>query len=511
MRIRSYLLAGMLLAAAPLAMAEIFAVTDRSTREVPIFIGGSFLLENVDGDVEVIGTDEPKVVVAISRTIRGSGQEALAEGRQMTQSVFTGDERQRIVRTWVSPMRKRNWVQVVSYVVRVPRTAHVRISTGSGQVKVSDMRGSVGVKNLNGLVTLERLSGPSTVDTANGDIKFTAPIKGLANARLSSVNGNVEVQAPGNAVFQWIAELVRGEVRSNLPVRGSFVGTRYTGSVNSPKGPTIRTESLMGNVYMLKAGTTVASAAVIPREARNNGPGLAVAETFRQPVVEGYLSYKTTIGNVAIGEVRGAAHISTGAGEVQLGRVSGQCDVVSLGGPLNLGEITGVLNARTDAGDVVVEAARSGGVIITGGGMVRLLHAGGPVRVQSGGGDIVVRQAMSGVVAETRSGDINITIDPAARHYKTSARTSRGNVVLNVRSDLAADIDATILTSDVEANKFRSDFPGLTVRRDSIGGKTRIRATGRVNGGGERIELFAEDGGIQILTRPVSGGVSPHF
>ena len=39
--------------------------------------------------------------------------------------------------------------------------------------------------------------------------------------------------------------------------------------------------------------------------------------------------------------------------------------------------------------------------------------------------------------------------------------------------------------------------------REQVGGKTKIHAMGKVNGGGERVELYAEDGGIQISARAV--------
>jgi hypothetical protein len=40
--------------------------------------------------------------------------------------------------------------------------------------------------------------------------------------------------------------------------------------------------------------------------------------------------------------------------------------------------------------------------------------------------------------------------------------------------------------------------------RDQVGGKTRVRATGKLNGGGEKIVLQAVDGDIRISTGPVT-------
>ena len=56
------------------------------------------------------------------------------------------------------------------------------------------------------------------------------------------------------------------------------------------------------------------------------------------------------------------------------------------------------------------------------------------------------------------------------------------------------------MTSDPDSNAIHSDF-NLTIRRDRVGNRTRVRATGKVNGGGERVELYAEDGDIHITTQ----------
>jgi len=185
---------------------------------------------------------------------------------------------------------------------------------------------------------------------------------------------------------------------------------------------------------------------------------------------------------------------------VALGSVFGNCQVVSRGGPLNLGDIAGTLSARTEAGDVVVQTAHKGGTVITGGGTIRVFYTGGDTTLKSGGGDVIVRQADGPINAETQSGDITIDVDLDSKTEKITAKTAKGNVMINVSATFAADIDATVITSDTDVNNINTDFEGLEVRREQIGGKVKIRATGKLNGGGERLELYAEDGGIQINT-----------
>lgn len=488
------------------ARAAQVASNEKITRELPILLGGSLVIANPVGDVDVIGTDDTKVVLVVEKIVRALDKTALDEGKDQTQLALLGDARIRRVRTIVPPIHSSRWTSGMRYVVRVPRTINVSVTSSEmGRIRVLDMRGNVSVKCFNGAVVLERLTGSVTVDSANSNILFIAPDRGLADTQLSSVNGNIEVRVPVGARFRWLAETIKGDARTTLPVRGAFIGTHFRANVNGDGGPLVTTQSFNGNIFVLQSGTQAAAArsvrAIGPEADMPTGVQASEMRTIQRISVHGFFRYATTLGNVLIGEVHGSADIATGAGEVQLGAVFGNCQVVSGGGPLNLGQITGALSARTEAGDVIVDAARSGGTIITGGGTIRLLFNGGDTRLQSGGGDIFVRQSAGGINAETQSGDITITIDPSSKSEKVTAKTAKGNVILNVMPAFSADIDATVITSDPEMNNIISDLTGLQVRREQIGGKTKIRATGKVNGGGDRVELYAVDGGIQISTR----------
>jgi DUF4097 and DUF4098 domain-containing protein YvlB len=512
MKIRTHVIAATLLLGCAWTAAAELVSTERATRELPIYLGGTFVLENTAGDIDLMGTDDAKVVISIEKTVHAVDKVALEDGVQHTLVRFGGDETTRLVQTLLPPpvMRTGRWLSAVKYTIRVPRTVHVRIVTTSAtHISVTDIRGNVFIKSFDGLITVQDVTGPSLVATANGNIVFIAPARSLSDATLSTVNGDIEVRAPRDANFQWVGEAIKGDVRTTFPARIAFMGSKFHGAVNAPGGPTITTQTIMGNVSVLQNGTKVAAARSLRDAAPENfvpshSSGVSVrrvAETIRREKVQGTLSFTTILGNVSVDEVRGNVNVTTGAGEVQLGSVFGSCQVTSFGGPLNLGDILGTLTARTEAGDILVQAARTGGTIITGGGTIRLLYTGGETRLQSGGGDIVVRQAAAPINAETQSGDISITVDPGSKTETITAKTAKGNVRLNVAPGFAADIDATVITSDPDSNNVVSDLTGLQIRREQIGGKTRIRATGKVNGGGERVDLYAEDGGIQITAR----------
>jgi DUF4097 and DUF4098 domain-containing protein YvlB len=495
------------------ALAAGLTRTERITRDLPLYMSGSLWIDNPVGSIEIVGTDAQGASITVVKTVNAPDKASLKEAEEQTFISFEGDQNVRLIRTIVPPVR-RGWTSTVTYTVRVPRTVDVKVAAKmADRIRLANIHGNVTVKSFTGTIIFDGVSGSSIVDTVNGHVIYHYQEKPRANAQVQAVSADIDVYVPGDSNFNWFADTIRGDVMTNLPVRVTgMTGTQFHGALNAPGGPTLTLQTLLGNVRMLVNGSRPNNARSIRDVAvseRISPPSVAAprpSQRIQLPFVGGSWIFSAPIADISVAEIRGSARVETGAGEIQLGVVYGSCTAVSLGGPLNLGDILGPLDARTSAGDVLVRAARYGGTIWTAGGTIRVLYTGGPTKLRSGGGDIVVRQAAGSINAETRSGDINITTDPNSRTQRIEARTTQGNVILNVSPQFGADIDATVTTSDPDAIGIHSDF-NLTVRKEQFGNRTRIHATGKVNGGGERVELVADEGDIHITslsTAPVT-------
>jgi DUF4097 and DUF4098 domain-containing protein YvlB len=488
-----------------------FNASSRVVREFPVDPAGSVWIDNPFGSIDVIGGDGNVISVTAERMLTAPDPVTLREAADAVAMSFEGDTKVRLIRTLLPPMRNVHWSVAVNYVVRVPRGVNVKIggSKSAEHIRVSNVNGSVTVNGFTGTVIMEAVVGASVVNMVNGRIIYDYAQKPAARAQVQAVNADIDMWLPANSNFEWVANTINGDMLSTFNVKaGRFNGSVFHGVVGSG-GTTINTESMMGHVAVLVKGSNINDAQSI----RMNEPGHQAgsgdvlrqpAKKIQMPFVNGEFVFAASVADVVVGEVRGNARVETGAGEVELGAVFGQCNVTSLGGPLNLGDIMGSLFAHTGAGDIIVRAARMGGQVTTDGGLVRVIYAGGPMTLRSGGGDIIVRQFSAFMDAETSSGDVTLTGDPAQKTIKVTARTLQGNIVLNVSPRFAADIDATILTSDPDVNEMHIDFNGITVRREQVGNKTRIRATGKINGGGERVELYAEEGDIYISAQALT-------
>ena len=506
MRATSLFAVAIVLAALPLGATNLTSVDRPITKTLPLDIGGSFWIDNPDGPIEITGNMGVSAVITAIRTTIASDNEAMNEARENTKISFEGDDHMRFVRTLVPAVRSPRWSSSVKYIVAVPRTVHVRVAANGGadSVHITNILGNVTVKAWGGRIVLDNVTGASIIESVNGNVVYNYATKPFSHAQINTINGSIEVHLPADANFDWVADTLRGELWTSFTqLRGRWSGRVFRGAVNAPGGPTFSTGTMLGKVSIMANGAVPAMA----RSVRTLVPDQDIAHVtpvvpqmmrVQLPTVSGPFEIIQRLADINIGEARGTLRVFTGAGAIELGTIFGECVATSQGGPISVTEAMSTLIAHTGAGDIVVRAARVGGTITTDGGIIRLFYTGGPTTLRSGGGDIIVRQAAGPIEAETRSGDITINSDPLQKTQRITARTSRGNVTLNLTSRFGADVDATVLTSDNDAEAIYSDFGGLQIRKEQVGTKTKIHATGKINGGGERLELYAEEGTIRL-------------
>lgn len=521
--------------AAGVAQAQKFdrQIVDRYEQSFPMRHDATLVVHNPVGSITLTGTSHQDMKVIAERVIRGVDDGAVREGRTKASLVIEGNEASRQIRAvHATAEGSARWGAHFNYNIRVPQSIDVTLVTGAGErIRVVNTSGTLRIKNVSGDLQVVAPRGPVVVESINGSVRLHYHTSPGGHARVSSVNGDVSVSVPSNATFRWIAETLRGDFLATLPIAGKFVpvnsGRQYEGLVGSvmPSSPRIHASSVTGRVFLLRAGTAPAQAVAL-REggARRQPTRVADAEVasaaeslpigalnqqliqppaarsfaIQQGEHDGDFVFPAGIGNVFVGHVRGSARILGRAGEVVLGSVSGDCRVQSLGGPINIGDVMGSVDLQTGAGDVLVRAARSGGRMATQGGNIQLVYAGAPIRLESGGGDIVLRQAAGSVVASTRSGDINVRAVDSAKSLRMDLSTVGGSIQLVLPPHFAADIDATVIAPASEERNIITEFPGLTITRETLGAQVRIRATGTINGGGQKVELRSEGGNILL-------------
>ncbi len=505
-------------------LREIFS--EEASKTLPLSGGGAVFIESFSGSISVTGTDGEQLVVVAKRVIKAAPGTDISQVQARLGVIFEGNASKQTVRS-VGLTSSKQLTTRIDYEVKVPRTASVNMIGGIGDAfKATGLNGRLFVRSVSGRISIDRVSGPIIVDSVNADVIVTYHSQPTSGADISSTNGNVEVRVPQKANLRWVAQTLKGDIMIGglQSAAGELVDSggqkTYRAVLNDASGPLVSGSSITGRLYLLPTEKPRSLAAsVLPTErtgpeqddfGRDDYRQIVTTLLIQPPIARTFFIQKVrqpgnldlTVGlgaNVFYAEVEGNAKVTSHGGEVVMARVGGGCTIESEGGGVNLGDIAGPIDVSTAAGDVLVRVARSGGRVTTGGGGIHVLYSGGSMTLESGGGDLTVRQAAGGVMARTESGDIIVTTDPKPTESAPIALTTRGgNIVFEVSPTRGFDIDAEIDADPASASRIESSFSGLTTVREKQGNRVKIRARGRVNGGGTNVTLRARDGNIFI-------------
>lgn len=124
--------------------------------------------------------------------------------------------------------------QRINYVLRVPPTVSLDISTINGRITTRGVDGATDVATINGTIDVET-GGTHELQatTVNGRVraKFTHSFQG---ARFKTVNGGVEATLPQNASFNVDLSQVNGDFEASFPlsIHSNPGSRRVSGEVN---------------------------------------------------------------------------------------------------------------------------------------------------------------------------------------------------------------------------------------------------------------------------------------
>ena len=148
--------------------------------------------------------------------------------------------------------------------------------------------------------------------------------------------------------------------------------------------------------------------------------------------------YKSGAGDIRIEEA-GAASLKTSAGDINVGRASGHCEVATASGALRLGTVDGTAVIKNSNGDSEVG------------------DISGDLRVKSANGKVTVGRAARTVAVVTANGDIRLG---EVVRGSVVARTAYGSVDVGVRDGVSAWLDLNTAFGKVRNELDATDRPG---------------------------------------------------
>lgn len=190
-----------------------FASNETFHKTYPLSEGGSFLLENVNGSVQVEGWDKDEVEVRAVKSSKNDPQDL----ERVTIEVVS-EPGQVTVHTRYP---KGEGVEVaVDYHIHVPyRVLLGSIETVNGSVVVRGVEGAGELRSVNGNVEVLNSSGRFSAKTTNGNLRLelTHLLDG-GPMNIETVNGSVVLGLPSDARANLRILNMNGEFYSELPM-----------------------------------------------------------------------------------------------------------------------------------------------------------------------------------------------------------------------------------------------------------------------------------------------------
>jgi hypothetical protein len=241
--------------------------------------------------------------------------------------------------------------------------------------------------------------------------------------------------------------------------------------------------------------------------------------------IDGPLTVDTGADQVKVDRIHGDCMLSTGGGDIHVGTVDGFLHCTTGAGAIMAKSVRGEVLLRTNGGDIDALFVGGGARAETGGGTVHLGSVNGPVTAVNNGGPIIVDLAAGIVTTRNMAGPVRVGAAAGIRCDSASGgiqlgkitgpmhvATSMGSIVANLQGSRLAEsylatgngditvlipsnLGVTISAENQMADSIRrilSDFREIQPRLRGM----RLEAYGKINGGGPALQLSASSGTI---------------
>ncbi|HSL20774.1 MAG TPA: DUF4097 family beta strand repeat-containing protein [Vicinamibacterales bacterium] len=224
--------------------------TENWSKTYALQAGGRLEVANVNGRIELRGSDTDKVEIRAEKIGKGSTPEG---ARDMLKRIE--------IREDVSPDRIRIETRIertgitrgngeVRYTISAPAGARVKLETVNGGIEVENVRGGAELDTTNGGIVARRMAGALDAETTNGGIQAELDELAPDGVLMECTNGGLRLTLPRDAKADITARITNGGISvDGLEVEriGEQTRRRLDGRLNGG-GPRVRLEGTNGGI-----------------------------------------------------------------------------------------------------------------------------------------------------------------------------------------------------------------------------------------------------------------------
>jgi hypothetical protein len=248
---------------------------DETRKSFELQPGARLDVQGINGKVEIQTSDTKTAEVYVLRTAKNS--ESLSRREVVIEQTATGllvrGKEARHVGVWEHLFGSNPNEQVT---IKAPRQIALSLKGINGHVTSGDIDGTIEAKGINGRVELGQASESAEIGGINGSVVVGLKQLGERGARLSGINGGIELRLGNGLNADLTARGMNGKVRSDIPditVDEGDHGSRYSARIGTGGAP-ITLSGINGNVRLTRGESAATSSA-----ASENKPAAATEKT----------------------------------------------------------------------------------------------------------------------------------------------------------------------------------------------------------------------------------------
>lgn len=243
----------LLVSACDIAMADFREQETSEWRKTyELQAGGRVEIGNVNGKIQVTPGEGNAVEIYAKKVAKGASKEAAKEALERIQILESSEGGVIKIETKVNRdggMFNHGQAHV-EYVVRVPASAPLKVSTVNGGVELSGLSGRINAETTNGGIRGRDIAGEIQAVTTNGGVEMDLAAVPEGGVKLECTNGGIELRLPKDAKATISARVANGGIDTaglSLATRGESTHRRLEGDLNGG-GPRISLEGTNGGI-----------------------------------------------------------------------------------------------------------------------------------------------------------------------------------------------------------------------------------------------------------------------
>lgn len=209
--------------------ASAFRLERTWERSFTVGEGAEFILENVNGDIEVSSWDRDELEIVAEIRIKAPSKSKALELYEKIEFLIDEKEGYLSIEADLPRIRQVGFLFgdhtsiTIDYVVRVPLATDLGLTSVNGDIDAAAVRGRFDIRTTNGSIDLRGMMGAGELKTVNGGVKCRIvefPKKGRLD--IKTTNGGVRLDLPDGVGGSLEAKTVNGGIDLDIPLSKSI-------------------------------------------------------------------------------------------------------------------------------------------------------------------------------------------------------------------------------------------------------------------------------------------------